>query len=174
MRFSWSPDSTRIAFSAAKDPDLSSSATSDIYVLNVGDKAIKRIVDTKGPDSNPVWSPDGQQIAYQTANGREFFFYANSYIAVMPAAGGAPRVLTESFDESPGLIDWSPDGIYFSGLQKTSSHLFRLNPSTGAIEQVSAPASFGFVSVLVHDGLQAGWPSSARARTTIPKSTCHR
>ena len=71
--FSWSPDSTRIAFSAAKDPDLGSSATSDIFVLGVGDKAIKRIVDTKGPDGNPVWSPDGRQIAYQTANGREFF-----------------------------------------------------------------------------------------------------
>ncbi|MEK6324344.1 MAG: S9 family peptidase [Acidobacteriota bacterium] len=141
--FSWSSDSTRIAFSAAKDPDLSSSVTSDIFVLNVGDKVIKRIVDTKGPDGNPAWSPDGRQIAYQTANGREFFFYANSYIAVVPAEGGAPQVLTESFDESPGLIEWAPDGIYFGGLQKTSSHLFRLNPATRAIEQMSGPASYG-------------------------------
>jgi dipeptidyl aminopeptidase/acylaminoacyl peptidase len=141
--FSWSPDSGRIAFSAAKDPDLSSSATSDIYVLSVSDKGIKRIVDTKGPDGNPVWSPDGRQLAYQTANGREFFFYANSCIAVMPAEGGAKQVLTESFDESPGLIEWSMDGIYFGALQKTSSHLFRLNPATRAIEQVSGPASYG-------------------------------
>jgi dipeptidyl aminopeptidase/acylaminoacyl peptidase len=141
--FSWSPDSGRIAFSAAKDPDLSSSATSDIYVLSVSDKGMKRIVDTKGPDSNPVWSPDGRQIAYQTANGREFFFYANSFIAVTPAGGGAQQVLTESFDESPGLIEWSADGIYFGGLQKTASHLFRLNPATKAIEQVSGPANYG-------------------------------
>lgn len=141
--FSWSPDSSRIAFSAAKNPDISMSGTNDVYVLTVADKSIKRIVDARGPDSNPVWSPDGQQIAYQTANGREFYFYANSYIAVIPAAGGAKRVLTESFDESPGLLDWAPDGIYFNGLQKTSSALFRLNPSTGAIEQVSAPAAFG-------------------------------
>jgi len=141
--FSWSPDSSRIAFSAAKNPDISMSGTNDVYVLTVADKSIKRIVDARGPDSNPVWSPDGRQIAYQTANGREFYFYTNSYIAVIPAAGGAARVLTESFDESPGLLDWSPDGIYFNGLQKTSSALFRLNPSTGAIEQVSAPAGFG-------------------------------
>lgn len=141
--FSWSPDSMRIAFNAAKDPDLGSSSTSDIYTLSVSDKGIKRMVDTKGPDGNPVWSPDGTQIAYQTANSREFFFYANSYIAVIPAAGGTPRVLTESFDESPGLLDWSPDGIYFSALQKTSAHLFRLNPATGAVEQVSSPAGFG-------------------------------
>lgn len=140
--FSWSPDSGRIAFSAAKDPDLSSSATADIYVLNVRDKAIKRIVDTKGPDGNPVWSPDGSRIAYQTANAREFFFYSNGYIAVTSADGGAPQVLSESFDESPGLIDWATDGIYFNGLQRTSSHLFRLNPATKAVEQVSAPANY--------------------------------
>jgi dipeptidyl aminopeptidase/acylaminoacyl peptidase len=141
--FSWSPDSSRIAFSAAKDPDLGTSDTSDIYVLNVSDKAIKKIVDTKGPDGNPVWSPDGRQIAYQTANGREFFYYSNSYIAVVPAEGGAPRVLTESFDESPNLIEWARDGIYFSSLQKTSSSLFRLNHTTKAIEQVSGPSVFG-------------------------------
>ena len=141
--FSWSPDSMRIAFSAAKDPDLGSSDTSDIYTLSVGDKVIKKIVDTKGPDGNPVWSPDGTQIAFQTANGREFFYYANSYIGVIPAAGGTPRVVSESFDESPGLIDWSPDGIYFSALKKTSAHLFRLKPATGVIEQVSSSAGFG-------------------------------
>ncbi|MEK6289717.1 MAG: S9 family peptidase [Acidobacteriota bacterium] len=141
--FSWSPDSNRVAFGAAKDPDLGSSGTSDIFVLNVGDKTIKRIVETKGPDGNPLWSPDGRQIAYQTANGREFFFYTNSYIAVIPAEGGAPRVLTESFDESPGLIEWSPDGIYFGSAQKTASQLFRLNPATKAIEQVSQPSGSG-------------------------------
>ena len=140
--FSWSPDSTRIAFSAAKDPDISSSATIDIYVLGINDRGIKRIVDTKGPDNNPVWSPDGRQIAFQTSNGNEFFYYANSHVAVTAADGGAPQVLTESFDEDAGLIAWATDGIYFSGLQKTSAHLFRLNPSTRAVELVSGPANY--------------------------------
>ena len=141
--FSWSPDSMRIAFSAAKDPDLSSSATGDVYVITVGDKSFKRIVDTAGPDGNPVWSPDGRQIAYQTANGREFFFYANSYIAVTPAGGGPKQILTEGFDESPGIIEWARDGIYFGGLQRTASHLFRIDPVTKGIEQISKPVDYG-------------------------------
>ena len=107
--FSWSPDSTRIAFSATKDPDLGSSDTSDIYVLKVADKAIRKIVSTKGPDTNPVWSPDGRQIAFETSNAREFFFYTNQYIALVPSEGGTPTLLSESFDEEPALLAWSPD-----------------------------------------------------------------
>ncbi len=138
--FDWSPDSSRIAFSAAADPDLSSSGTADIYLLSVADKKAKRIVATQGPDSNPVWSPDGREIAYQTANGREFFYYTNSHIAVVRAEGGAPRMLTESFDEQPGLLAWSRAGIYFNGLQRTSAHLFCLDPATKAIERISEPS----------------------------------
>jgi dipeptidyl aminopeptidase/acylaminoacyl peptidase len=137
--FSWSPDSTRIAFSATKDPDLGSSDTSDIYVMNIANKAIKKLVDTKGPDGNPVWSPDGRQVAFETSNAREFFFYTNHYIAIVPSEGGSSAVLTESFDEEPGLLAWSPEGIYFSSQQKTYAHLFRLNPATKAVERVSNP-----------------------------------
>src|SRR5689334_9611383 len=44
--FSWSPDGTRIAFSAQKDPDLISSESADLYVVTVGDGAVKKIVST--------------------------------------------------------------------------------------------------------------------------------
>ncbi len=137
--FDWSPDGKRIAFSAARDPDLGSMDTADIYVLDVGDKSVKKVVQTKGPDRNPRWSPDGKQIAFETADGQEFFYYTNPRVAVVPAAGGEPRVLTEAFDEQPRLVAWGPDGIYFSALQKTDEHLFRLNPDTKSAERVSGP-----------------------------------
>src|ERR1700719_4330226 len=64
--FHWSPDSKSIAFSATRDPDLSSSDSADIYVVRMSDKYVKKVVDTPGPDRNPIWSPDGSQIAYQS------------------------------------------------------------------------------------------------------------
>jgi dipeptidyl aminopeptidase/acylaminoacyl peptidase len=145
--FTWSPDGTRIAFSAQRDPDLISSETADIYVVTVSDGKVKKIVSTPGPDRNPQWSPDGKQIAFETSAGSKYFFYSNVKIAVVDADGGTPRVLTDAFDEDPGMIAWGPDGIYFAAEQKTYAHLFRLNPETKAIEKLSAPehlAAFSF------------------------------
>jgi dipeptidyl aminopeptidase/acylaminoacyl peptidase len=147
--FKWSPDETRIAFNAQRDPDLISMETTDIYVVTVSDAKVKKIVDTPGPDRNPHWSPDGKQIAFETAAGGKYFFYTNSKIAVVDAEGGTPRILTDAFDEQPGLLAWAPDGIYFAAAQKTFAHLFRLNPETKAIEKLSSPehavaSSFSF------------------------------
>jgi dipeptidyl aminopeptidase/acylaminoacyl peptidase len=145
--FTWSPDGTRIAFSAQRDPDLISSETADIYVVTAGDGKVKKIVNTPGPDRNPHWSPDGKQIAYETTAGSKYFFYTNVKIAAVDADGGTPRVLTDAFDEDPGLIDWAAGGIYFAAEQKTNAHLFRLNPDTKAVEKLSSPehlAAFSF------------------------------
>ncbi len=145
--FSWSPDGTRIAFSAQKDPDLISSETADLYVVTLNDRAVKKIVSTPGPDTNPKWSSDGKKIAFETAAGSKYYFYTNVKIAAVAPEGGTPQILTEAFDEDPGLIGWGPDGIYFASEQKTYAHLFRLNPTTKAVEKLSAPdrmASFSF------------------------------
>ncbi len=154
--FSCSPDGMRIAFSAQKDPDLISGETTDLYVVNVNDKAVKKIVSTPGPDRNPHWSPDGKKIAFDTAAGARYFFYADSRIGVVSADGGAVQILTESFDEDPSLIGWGSDGIYFGAIQKATGHLFRLNPATGAVEKISAP-----------EGMVAGGFSFSRDYKTV-------
>jgi dipeptidyl aminopeptidase/acylaminoacyl peptidase len=140
--FSWSPDGKRIAFSAGRDPDLGSQETEQLYVLDLADLHVRKLLDGPGPNSNPKWSPDGKQIAYASYDGQPFFFYANRYIAVIPAEGGAPRVITSDFDEDANLLDWGPDGIYFTALQKTNAHLYRIDPATRAVHRISAPDSF--------------------------------
>jgi dipeptidyl aminopeptidase/acylaminoacyl peptidase len=139
--FSFSPDGSRIAFSAQRDPDLISGFSEDIYTVAVADGAVKKLVETPGPDSDPHWSPDGSQIAFVTSDGSKYFFYTDRRIAVIDSNGGTPRVLTASFDEDPNLLEWSPDGIYFSALQKTEASLFQLDPKTSAIKKVEMSGS---------------------------------
>ena len=109
---------------------------------------MKKIVALLGPDSNPAFSPDGQELAFQTALAQPYYYYANGHIAVVqlaavlakPATTPADvKDLTAKFDEDPYLIDWGPDGIYFAGLQKTNVHIFRLTPASAEIQRVSSP-----------------------------------
>ena len=137
--FSWSPDGSTIAFSATINPDLIQGTTDDIYLLKLSDDSVKKIVDQPGPDSNPRFSPDGKQIVFSSAMGDKLYFASNSKLAVINTDGGTPRSVTDSFDESPGLLDWKRDGIYFTGLQKTASHLFRVDPSTAKVTRISGP-----------------------------------
>ena len=139
--FSFSPDGTRIAFSAQKDPDLISGVSSDIYTVTVPGAVVKKIVDTPGPDSDPKWSPDGTQIAYATANASKFYFYTNGKVAVVGSDGGTPRVLPLDFDEDLDLLRWAPEGIYFSALQKTNSCLFLLNPKSATASRIDMPGT---------------------------------
>src|ERR1043166_3221139 len=137
--FSWSPDAGSIVFSATVNPDLVQGVTSDVYLLNLKDDSIKKIVATPGPDNNPRFSPAGKQIVFSSAMGEKVFFASNSKLAVVSVDGGTPRSISDSFDENPGLIEWKADGIYFAGAQKTASHLFRVDPTNGKITRVSAP-----------------------------------
>ncbi len=145
--FAWSPDGKRIALSASRDPDLSSQDTEQIYVLDLGDLHVRKLLDSGGPNTRPQWSPDGRTIAYVTANGQPFFYYGNRVIAVVPADGGTPRVLTQEFDENAALIDWGHGGIYFAGLNKTDAHIYRLNPETRAIQRLDGSAQFHVTGV---------------------------
>ena len=145
--FSWSPDGARLAFSATRYPDLGSQDTAQIYVLDAADLHVRKLLESGGPNTNPKWSPDGKNIAYITSNGRPDFFFANSLVATVPSYavpsdGRAPQMLTSGFDEDPSLIDWGPDGIYFSARQRTNAHIFRIDTASHAITRVTGPDAF--------------------------------
>ncbi len=135
----WSPDGTRIAFSATATPDLIDGHTADLFIVDLASKRVARIVDQPGPDGSPEWSPDGAHLAFESAMGRADYYHANGRIAVVPAAGGTVRTVTGEFDEDAELLAWRRDGIYFAGLQKTAAHLFRVDPGGGAVTRLSGP-----------------------------------
>jgi dipeptidyl aminopeptidase/acylaminoacyl peptidase len=137
--FSWSKDGTKIAFAASKDGELKNGGTTTIYVVSVADKKVTKLVTTPGPNTDPHFSPDGSEVAFETADGAQYFFYANQKIAVVPVTGGKPHVVSGTFDEDVHLFEWTDRGIYFGALKKTASHLYRLNVATAAVEQVTHP-----------------------------------
>jgi dipeptidyl aminopeptidase/acylaminoacyl peptidase len=150
--FDWAPDSSRIAFSATHNPLLAFGGEEDIYLADLAhENQVHKIVALDGPDGNPTFSPDGKQIAFYSSLANPYFYYANGHIAVIdvekalaqPATtASAVQDLTAKFDEDAHPLIWSPDGLYFQALQKTSSHLFRLNPATREITRITSPDAF--------------------------------
>ena len=138
--FDWAPDGAAIAFDHRVDPNLNNGGTADISIVSVADGSIRKLVTQSGPDTRPVWSPDGQQIAFSSAMANPSFYYTNTRIAVIPAAGGTIRVVSGDFDEQPSIVDWAPSGILFAGLEKISSRLYRLDPASGTFTALTPPS----------------------------------
>jgi dipeptidyl aminopeptidase/acylaminoacyl peptidase len=134
--FAVSPDGRRIAFGARPFPDPSAFLLSDIYVVDVADRRILRLIDLPGTDATPRWSPAGDRLAFVTAGGLETY-YGNDQIGIVGAEGGKPRIVTADFDEDAGLLAWRDDGIYFVASQRTERHLFRVMPDGSGLNRLS-------------------------------------
>ena len=116
----------------------------DVYVVNAQGGKAMQITTNAAYDGDPVWSPDGKQIAFATDRNGNFDVY------LVSAEGGvAKRITTNSATEIP--LAFSPDGkeIYFSAqIQKAAENvqfasgwiteLYKVSTEGGRPEQVVA------------------------------------
>lgn len=115
---SWSPDGARIAFVSNRDQDPDRTYNYDLFVASaVGAAAAPgRLTSFKGADNDPdfesypAWSPDGTNIAYLQGGPVELFSYGVRTLAVIPASGGTPKILTSGLDRNVSQPFWAHDG----------------------------------------------------------------
>ncbi len=133
--FDWSPDNKTIVFTRTRMPKADYWTTSDLLAVDVASGAVRTLAATNASESAPTFSPDGKWISFIVSDDPPRWA-GYRRIAIIPAAGKAlPRLLAETFDAQPGVIDWSADGkrIYFSESRGTVTRLATIDVSTGAI-----------------------------------------
>jgi len=142
----WNRDATRLVFTADSSyRDERRYGASQVFIVN-RDGAVRRLTtDNDVNHTNARFSPDGRGILYTRQLStdaiirRKLNHGGATDLAVIPADGGAERVLTSDWDYLPSNAVWSPDGryIYFTGGVGGAVHLFRVSPNGGSVEQVT-------------------------------------
>ena len=115
---SLSPDGRQVALSRGV------AGNTDIWTLDLARDVLTRFTTETGPDISPVWSPDGDRIAYSAA-ARAPQGSQGVFNVFHKHRGTGETTLLVDTDLPAIAMDWSPDGRFF---------LFRtrpLNETTG-------------------------------------------
>jgi len=155
----WSPDGQRIAFSASlivtnqdqNSPEPQVYAKEDIYVVSPDGSNPVNLTNLPGRELNPVWSPDGQLIAFINDQDGPFNLY------LMNSNGSDARIVTNfSLSETDSIhYTWLPDGIHI---------LFNdqlINLMTDVITQLQFP----------FDSSSAVWHLNSVTQSTVSTTT---
>lgn len=115
----WAPDSRSIAFVWNPTGAVDDGNASEVAVVPAAGGALQRLGGI--PSGGLAWSPDSRWIAW--AGGRERDVHVETNLLwVVAAAGGAPRSLTDTFDEDAFAPAWNAtsDSLHFVSQQGAS------------------------------------------------------
>ena len=163
----WTPNGQSILASANRSAEAEYSLEGgEIYAFHVSDGGVRQLTRRRGPDTNPVPSPDGRKIAY-TGFDYKRQEYTVEHLYVMDADGRNSKLLTGSLDRDAGRPHWSADSkqLYFTAEDRGMSHLYRVTLD-GAVTQITtARERFGGYAAPEPFSLSAG------GRVAVVRST---
>jgi dipeptidyl aminopeptidase/acylaminoacyl peptidase len=107
----WSPDGRQIAFIRTHEigPDPDGREDLDVIEPRAG-ASVRKLARPFAPNTQKLaWSPDGSLLAYLQGLEPRFNAYMQDRLAVVPAAGGASRALTDKLDRAVTSFAFAQD-----------------------------------------------------------------
>ncbi len=142
----WSPDGTRIAFVRTHEQGADQDGREEIDVIEPKAGATPRsLVRPFAPNTQRLaWSPDGSMIAYLQGLEPKFYAYMQDHLAVVPAAGGAPRPLADSLDRAVTSFAFAADSasIGITVEDDAAGYAARVDLPSGAVTRETAAGPF--------------------------------
>ena len=122
-----------------------------IWIVPKSGGAAKRLTNTENEETNPVFSPDGKQIAFSRLNGGDWDVY------VISADGSSEAKRITMMPESDFVTAWTPDGkdVVFDTTrdEETIFRFYKMNTENPTLAE-SLPLPQGLDGVFSSDGRQ--------------------
>ncbi|MFV0267192.1 MAG: prolyl oligopeptidase family serine peptidase [Draconibacterium sp.] len=137
----WSTDSKTIAYTCKKKvgKEYALSTNSDIYLYNTETgKTINFTSGMMGYDQNPVFSPDGKYMAWESME-RDGYEADKVRLFVADLETGEKKDYSEHFDQNAAGLNWSADSksIYFISDIHATEEIHRLDLADGSIARLT-------------------------------------
>jgi dipeptidyl aminopeptidase/acylaminoacyl peptidase len=161
----WSPDGQWIAFSHQPTPSANDWTKSDLSVVEVASATMRPLATTGAAEADPVFSPDGRWIAYMATDSPPTWGLS-ARVYIVPATGGTPKPLADTYDQQPSMVGWSTDGqrVLVTEIHNTVRRLSAL-PVNGGPPVDITPADLTVEGpVLNHSRTYMGFTSQAPDR----------
>src|SRR6266849_1783620 len=127
--YDWSPDGRTFIASAAPGPGDDNWYVAQLYTIAAESGKTTSILKTSMQMANPVWSPDGKQVAFIGGLMSDEGVTGGEIFSIL-ASGGEPRDLTPQRMASPKWMRWLPSGqILFAESADGAVGVALLDPS---------------------------------------------
>jgi Tol biopolymer transport system component len=124
----WSPTDPVIAYMSLTEQAGRNDGSSQIHVKAIDGSYDQALTDNIWANVNPVWSPDGQRLAFLSEMHGEYNVFA---LYVMDADGGKVRQISEPTFTESAVYSWSPDGKQIAIGDIFLGHILLIDAASG-------------------------------------------
>ena len=138
-QLAWTRDGQKLIYTCRKKYgiDYAFSTNTDLYAYSTADGTTVNLTEgMMGYDKNPVLSPDGKKMAWESME-RDGYEADKNRLFVMDLETGKKKDFTKNFDQSVGNLAWDKDNntVWFISDYHATDEIYSLNTTSGEIKK---------------------------------------